>query len=239
MVRRGLTPSRTEAQRLIAERRVTVGGAPADKASRQVSSGDAVEVLGPPPRFVSRGGLKLEAALDEFGIDPAGRRVLDAGASTGGFTDCVLQRGAASVVAVDVGYGQLHEKLRADPRVDSRERQHIRDVTPEALGGEVDLVVGDLSFISLTKVTGPLLACVRPGGDVLLLVKPQFEAGKEEVARGRGVITDPEIWRRTVNEVVAAFGAAGATMMGQMVSPIHGAEGNTEFVVWFRREPVA
>ncbi|MFN8051074.1 MAG: TlyA family RNA methyltransferase [Acidimicrobiales bacterium] len=236
LVRRGLAPSRTEAQRLIEAGLVTVGGAAAAKPARLVDAGEAVLVLGPARRFVSRGGEKLEAALDEFAIDVTGLRVLDAGASTGGFTDCLLQRGAASVVAIDVGYGQLHEKLRADPRVDGRERVHIRDVRPEHLGGEVDLVVGDLSFISLIKVTDPLVAAVRPGGDLVLLVKPQFEAGREEVAKGRGVITDPEIWRRTVNEVTAAFAAAGATMMSQMVSPIHGAEGNTEFLVHFRRD---
>jgi len=234
LVRRGLAASRTEAQRLIGEGLVTVGGAPADKPARLVDPGDALKVRGPARRYVSRGGEKLEAALDHFGLDPAGCRVLDAGSSTGGFTDCVLQRGATEVVAVDVGRGQLHEKLRADPRVLSRERTHLRDVRAEHIGGPVDLVVGDLSFISLTKVTEPLLGAVRPGGDLVLLVKPQFEAGREEVARGRGVITDPEIWRRTIAEVCAAFEDSGATMMGQMVSPIHGAEGNTEFLVWFR-----
>jgi len=234
LVRRGLAASRTEAQRLIGEGLVTVGGAPADKPARLVDPGDALKVRGPARRYVSRGGEKLEAALDHFGLDPAGCRVLDAGSSTGGFTDCVLQRGATEVVAVDVGRGQLHEKLRADPRVLSRERTHLRDVRAEHIGGPVDLVVGDLSFISLTKVTEPLLGAVRPAGDLVLLVKPQFEAGREEVARGRGVITDPEIWRRTIAEVCAAFEDSGATMMGQMVSPIHGAEGNTEFLVWFR-----
>ncbi len=235
LVRRGLAATRTEAQRLIDARLVTVGGALADKPARLVDPADALEVLGPARPYVSRGGEKLAAALDEFTLDPTGRRVLDAGASTGGFTDCLLQRGAASVVAVDVGYGQLHEKLRADPRVDNRERTHLRDVTPADLGGPVDLVVGDLSFISLTKVVDPLIRAAKPGADLVLLVKPQFEAGRVEVAKGKGVITDPEIWRRTVNEVGAAFEAAGATMMGQMVSPIHGAEGNTEFLVWFRR----
>lgn len=236
LVRRGLASTRSEAQRLIGAGLVTVGGAPADKAARLVATGDALAVRGPARRFVSRGGEKLDAALDHFGIDPTGYRVLDAGASTGGFTDCVLQRGAAAVIAVDVGYGQLHEKLRGDPRVDSRERTHIRDVDAATLGGEVDLVVGDLSFISLTKVVVPLVGAVRTGGDLVLLVKPQFEAGREEVAKGRGVITDPEIWRRTVNDVCGAFAVSGATMMGQMVSPIHGAEGNTEFLVWFRRD---
>lgn len=234
LVRRGLASSRTEAQRLIGEGMVTVGGAPADKPARLVDPGDALKVLGPKRRYVSRGGDKLEAALDHFGLDPSGLRVLDAGSSTGGFTDCLLQRGAVGVVAVDVGRGQLHEKLRADPRVVSRERLHLRDVDPEVIGGAVDMVVGDLSFISLTKVTVPLLRTIRPGGNLVLLVKPQFEAGREEVAKGRGVITDPEIWRRTIAEVCAAFEARGAAMMGQMVSPIHGAEGNTEFLVWFR-----
>lgn len=234
MVRRGLAASRTEAQRLIDAGQVTVGGASADKPARLVAPGDAVRVLGPGRRYVSRGGEKLFAALDEFGIDPSGLRVLDAGASTGGFTDCVLQRGATEVVAIDVGYGQLHEKLRADARVDSRERTHIRDVTLESIGGPVDLVVGDLSFISLTKVVAPLLGVIVPGGDLVLLVKPQFEAGREEVAKGRGIITDPDVWQRTTDEVGAAFEAAGASMMDRMVSPIQGAEGNTEFLVRFR-----
>lgn len=235
MVRRGMVASRVEAQELIDDGKVTVGGAPAPKSSRLVTAGDAIEVAGPRRRFVSRGGEKLDAALEHFGIDVAGLRILDAGASTGGFTDCVLQRGAASVVALDVGYGQLHESLRADPRVDNRERHHLRDLTVDALGGPVDAVVADLSFISLTKVVTQLVDAVRPGGDIVVLVKPQFEAGRAEVARGRGVITDPEIWRRTTAEVVAAFEAGGATMMGTMVSPIHGAEGNTEFLVHLRR----
>ena len=235
LVRRSIAPSRAEAVRLIEARRVTVGGVLADKAARLVAAGDAVEVLGPPRRYVSRGGLKLEAALDEFHIDPAGLRVLDAGASTGGFTDCVLQRGAAEVVAVDVGYGQLHEKLRADARVVSRERLHVRDVSPEAIGGMVDLIVGDLSFISLTKVVEPLLKTVVTGGDLVLLVKPQFEAGRADVSKGRGVITDPDIWRRAVDDVVAAFADRGAVKMGEMESPIHGAVGNPVFLVHLRK----
>jgi 23S rRNA (cytidine1920-2'-O)/16S rRNA (cytidine1409-2'-O)-methyltransferase len=235
LVRRGLCASRTEAHRLIDEGRVTVGGAPAPKASRMVAAGDAVEGIGPPRRFVGRGGQKLDAALAEFGVDVSGRRVLDAGASTGGFTDCVLQRGAASVVAVDVGYGQLHERLRADPRVDNRERSNVRELDVESIGGPVDVVVGDLSFISLTKVADVLLSAVVDGGDLVLLVKPQFEAGRAEVSKGRGVITDPEVWRRAVDDVVAAFGERGAAKMGEMVSPIHGAEGNTEFLVWLRK----
>ncbi len=234
LVRRGLAPSRAEAHRLIDEGLVTVGGAPAPKVSRLVDPGDAVAVSGPPRRFVSRGGEKLDAALDRFGIDVGGARVLDAGASTGGFTDCVLQRGAAEVTAVDVGYGQLHEKLRADPRVVNRERFHVRDVSSDTVRGGADLVVADLSFISLTKVVEPLLGAARPGADLVVLVKPQFEAGRAEVSKGRGVITDPAVWERTIDGVVAAFVAGGATMMGRMASPIHGAEGNTEFLVWLR-----
>ena len=234
LVRRKLADSRSEAQRLIDARQVTVNGALADKAARQVDAGDAIELLGPPKRYVSRGGEKLAAALDAFEIDPVGKLVLDAGSSTGGFTDCCLQRGAARVIAVDVGYNQLHEKLRVDPRVESHERFHVKDLSAERFG-EADLLVGDLSFISLTKVVEPLLRVTRVGGDLVLLVKPQFEAGRSEVSKGKGVITDPEVHARTGAEVSAACEAAGAVKMGQITSPIHGAEGNTEFLVWFRR----
>jgi 23S rRNA (cytidine1920-2'-O)/16S rRNA (cytidine1409-2'-O)-methyltransferase len=180
---------------------------------------------------VGRGGEKLAAALDRFGIDPAGRRALDAGASTGGFTDCLLQHGAASVVAVDVGYGQLHERLRSDPRVDNRERTNVRHLAPADVGGPVDLVVADLSFVSLAAALPALVGLARPGADLVLLVKPQFEAGREEAARGRGVVRDPVVWRRVLEEVRAAADRAGSAMMGAMVSPITGADGNREFLV--------
>jgi 23S rRNA (cytidine1920-2'-O)/16S rRNA (cytidine1409-2'-O)-methyltransferase len=215
----------------VAAGRVTVDGAPADKASRQVAPGEQVAVLGPRPRYVSRGGDKLSGAIEQFGIDPAGQRWLDAGASTGGFTDCLLQRGCRAVVAVDVGRGQLHERLRADPRVEGWERTHLRDLTPELVGGPVDGVVADLSFISLRKVVGPLLGIATPGAPLVLLVKPQFEAGREEAARGRGVIRDPEVWARVLHEVIDALTAGGATIMGMMVSPLRGADGNVEFFV--------
>lgn len=234
LVRRGLAASRTQAQEMIAAGAVTVGGAPADKAARQVLAGDAIEVAGPPARFVSRGGLKLEAALEHFGVAVAGRRALDAGASTGGFTDCLLQRGATEVVAVDVGYGQLHERLRADPRVRSFERTHVRDLAQLPGLEPVPLLVADLSFISLVKVAPALLGACAPGADLVLLVKPQFEAGRTEVARGRGIITDPEVWRRTVADVCTAFEQLGVTSLGVMVSPVHGADGNTEFLVHLR-----
>jgi 23S rRNA (cytidine1920-2'-O)/16S rRNA (cytidine1409-2'-O)-methyltransferase len=198
-----------------------------------VDAGEAVELVGPPPRFVGRGGEKLDAALERFAIDVTGRRALDAGASTGGFTDCLLQRGATSVVAVDVGYGQLHERLRADARVMNRERTNIRELTAEDVGGPVDVVVADLSFISLRTVLPVLVEMAT--SDLVLLVKPQFEAGREEAAKGRGVIRDPLVWRRVLEEVRSASMSQGAAMMGAMPSPITGAEGNVEFLVHLRR----
>jgi 23S rRNA (cytidine1920-2'-O)/16S rRNA (cytidine1409-2'-O)-methyltransferase len=234
LVRRGLAASRREAQLAVVAGRVTVSGAPALKPSRLVAPGEPLVVLGPAPRFVSRGGEKLDAALDRFGVDVEGRRVLDAGASTGGFTDCVLQRGAAEVVAVDVGHGQLHERLRHDPRVDNRERTNVRRLDAGQIGGPVDLAVADLSFISLRTALPSLLACSRPGGDLVLLVKPQFEAGRTEAARGRGVIRDPEVHARVQAEVSAALEGAGASIMGWMDSPLLGPEGNRELLVHAR-----
>jgi 23S rRNA (cytidine1920-2'-O)/16S rRNA (cytidine1409-2'-O)-methyltransferase len=213
---------------------VLVGGSVATKPARMVAPGEAISLVGPAPRFVGRGGEKLDAALTAFGIDVAGKRCLDAGASTGGFTDCLLQHGAASVVAVDVVYGQLHERLRADPRVDNRERTHIRGLTPGDVGGPADVVVADLSFISLRSVLADLVGLAAPGADLVLLVKPQFEAGREEAAKGRGVIRDPEIHRRVVDEVASAAVSQGAAMMGEMPSPITGAEGNVEFLLHCR-----
>jgi len=231
LVRRGLVDSRTEAQSLIDEHRVLVNGAIAEKSSRQVAAGDQVVVSGPPSRFVGRGALKLDHALDAFGIGVSGLRCLDAGASTGGFTDCLLQRGAAHVVAVDVGHGQLHERLRADPRVTNLERTNVRYVDLASIGGIVDLVVGDLSFISLRLVIAPLVSVCKPGGAMVLLVKPQFEAGRTEVSRGRGVISDPDVWERVRREVDDAFSAAGCTVLAWTDSPITGADGNHEFLV--------
>ncbi len=231
LVRRGLAPSREQARAAVEAGRVLVGGAPATKAARLVGAGEAIRLAGPGPRFVSRGGDKLEAALEHFGVEVAGARVLDAGASTGGFTDCVLQRGAAAVVALDVGYGQLHERLRADPRVTCVERTNLRHADLDELGAPFDVVVADLSFISLTKVADRLVGACRPGGVVVVLVKPQFEAGRREADRGRGVITDPAVHRRVVDEVGDALGAQGAVIMGVMASPITGADGNVEFLL--------
>lgn len=231
LVRRDLVPSRAVAQQLIEADRVLVNGAVAAKASRQVAAADAVVVEGPPARFVGRGADKLEHALDEFRVDVAGLRLLDAGASTGGFTDSALQRGAEHVVAVDVGHGQLHERLRADRRVTNLERQNIRSITPDLAGGLVDGVVGDLSFISLRLVIGPITAVCKPGGFLVLLVKPQFEAGRSEVSKGRGIVTDPIIHDRVRVEIDEALIAAGCTVHGWTTSPITGADGNVEFLV--------
>ncbi|MEO5680413.1 MAG: TlyA family RNA methyltransferase [Acidimicrobiales bacterium] len=226
LVRRGLVTSRQQAQQAITAGRVLVGGAPADKAARLVGAGEPVTLQGPPPRYVSRGGLKLEAALDGFGLDPRGLRCLDAGASTGGFTDCLLQRGAAAVVAVDVGHGVLHERLRADPRVTVLERTNVRSLD---LGERFPLLTADLSFISLRTVAPALLA--HAAADLVLLVKPQFEAGRAEASRGRGVITDPAVHERVLEEVAVAFAGLGAAKMGVMRSPVTGADGNVELLL--------
>jgi 23S rRNA (cytidine1920-2'-O)/16S rRNA (cytidine1409-2'-O)-methyltransferase len=237
LVRRRLAGSRAEAAALIEAGAVLVAGAPAVKPSRLVGVGEPVVVSGPGRRFVSRGGEKLEAALDRFGIDPGGKRVLDAGSSTGGFTDCLLQRGACEVTSVDVGRAQLHERLRADTRVRSLERTDIRSLTPDQVGGPFDLVVADLSFIPVRAFAPSLLELASPGGEVVVLVKPQFEAGRAEVSRGRGVIRDPAIWRRVLVDAIDALRRAGASIMGAMVSPLRGADGNAEFLVYLRRVP--
>jgi 23S rRNA (cytidine1920-2'-O)/16S rRNA (cytidine1409-2'-O)-methyltransferase len=231
-----MVTGRAQAAALILEGRVLVGGAVADKPARLVAADEPVEMMGPGARFVSRGGEKLAAALDRFAIDPTGWRALDAGASTGGFTDCLLQAGAASVVAVDVGHGQLDFGLRHDPRVMTEERLDIRRVTLDTVGGSpVDLVTADLSFISivlaLPVLTGPV---ARPGAPLVALVKPQFEAGRAEASRGRGVVRDPEVHRRVLLSVGAALEAAGAAIMGVMPSPITGSAGNIEYLVHAR-----
>ncbi|MDQ1356097.1 MAG: rRNA (cytidine1920-2-O)/16S rRNA (cytidine1409-2-O)-methyltransferase, partial [Acidimicrobiaceae bacterium] len=230
LVRRGLVGSREQAQAAVAAGDVLVGGAVAEKPSRLVHPADPVTLAGPPPRFVSRGGLKLDAALERFAIDVGGRRALDAGASTGGFTDCLLQHGAATVVAVDVGRGQLHERLAADARVDSRERTNIRHLTLDQVGGSpFEVIVADLSFISLRTVAPVLVNSLSaPGADIVTLIKPQFEAGRQAASIGRGVIRDPAVWSQTLLSVIGALIDQGAAMMGLMVSPLTGADGNVE-----------
>ncbi len=210
--------------------RVQVGGAPAGSPSRQVGPGESIVVAGPPRRVVSRGGDKLDAALDAFALDVAGRRCLDAGASTGGFTDCLLRRGASSVVAVDVGRGQLAWGLRQDPRVTVLDRTNIRHVDVATVGGPFDVVTADLAFISL-RLVAPVLADLTVGsGSVVALVKPQFEAGRGRVGRG-GVVRDPVVWRAALSGVVEAFEVSGLAVADGIVSPLRGADGNVEFLV--------
>lgn len=227
MVRRGIVPSRVRAAAVIGEGQVLVSGAVAEKPSRLVAPSEPIELL-VPARYVSRGGLKLEAALDRFGVDVGGRRCLDAGASTGGFTECLLQRGAASVVAVDVGRGQLAPRLRADPRVRVLEGVNARDVSPEMVGEPADVVTADLSFISLRLVARALAGAASPTADFVFLVKPQFEAGRERVGRG-GVVRDPDVHQKVLQTVVADLAVEGLAAVGVIPSPLRGAEGNVEF----------
>lgn len=234
LVRRKLAPSRAAAQHAIASGEVEVAGIVATKPATQVEDSVSIRLTAPPPRFVSRGGLKLEAALDHFGLDVAGRSALDVGASTGGFTDCLLQRGAARVSAVDVGYGQLDWSLRQDDRVAVFERINARNMNLDDVGGPFDIVVADLSFISLRTVAPVLAAAGTPGADWVLLVKPQFEAGKEQVGKG-GIVRDVAVREGTIRAVVDAFAGLGLGCHGVVDSPIAGAKGNREFLIWLRR----
>jgi 23S rRNA (cytidine1920-2'-O)/16S rRNA (cytidine1409-2'-O)-methyltransferase len=234
MVRRGLFGSPTEAREAVRTGRVTVAGRPALKPGTLVADSEAIEVSAPGRRFASRGGEKLAPALDRFGIDPSGLRCLDAGASTGGFTDVLLERGAAHVVAADVGYGQLAWRLRTDPRVTVMERTNVRDLHPSDLPFLADLVVADLSFISLTKVLPALSRAGTPRGDLVLLVKPQFEAAPAAVATG-GVVTDPRVRRAAVEAVAAACRSAGAGPMDVAASSLLGPAGNVEVFLWARK----
>lgn len=216
---------------------MTVDGAPATKASTQVHAGQALVVAAPPRRYVSRGGDKLAHGLDRFGVDPTGRHCLDAGASTGGFTDCLLQRGAAHVVAVDVGYGQIHERLRTDPRVTVRERTNVRDLTRDALPTPLpDLVVADLAFISLATVLPVLRGVAADAAEAVVLVKPQFEATRAEVGKG-GVVRDPQVWARSLERVGAAAAEVGWARFRASASPLLGPAGNVEFLVHLAAGP--
>lgn len=208
-----------------------VGGSPATKAATLVAPDAPVALVRAPRRFVSRGGEKLSAALERFAIDPVGMRCLDAGASTGGFTDRLLQGGAKHVVAVDVGYGQLAWELRNDPRVTVLERTDVRDLRVESLPARPDLLVADLSFISLRSVFPALVGLLAPGATALLLVKPQFEAGRDDVGRG-GVVRDPRVWERVLTQVLSSARERDLVPRGVMASPVSGSAGNVEFLVW-------
>ncbi|MFB3739232.1 MAG: TlyA family RNA methyltransferase [Candidatus Velamenicoccus archaeovorus] len=230
LVRRGLARTRAEAQAAVRRGLVVVGGRPAEKPSTLVSAAEPLHVTGPARRFVSRGGEKLEAALVRFGIAVTGRDCLDVGASTGGFTDCLLRRGAARVAAVDVGYGQLDWSLRTDPRVIVLERTNVRDLSPGDLPFAPQVVVADVSFISLRLVV-PVVARLAAAGAVwVLLVKPQFEAGPAEVGRG-GVVRDPRVWAGAIDGVLEACTGAGLVPTGVMASPLRGPAGNVEFLL--------
>lgn len=241
LVRRGLARSREHASELILAGRVKVSGALASKPASGVSTDMAIVVVDDPdrPDYVSRGGHKLAGALAVFepaGLVVSGRRCLDAGASTGGFTDVLLRHGAREVVAVDVGYGQLAWRIRQDERVRVHDRTNVRDLTIDLIGEPVDLVVGDLSFISLGLVLDPLLGVTAPDGDLALMVKPQFEVGKERVGKG-GVVRDPGLRAETVVGVADAAAARGWGAQMVTTSPLPGPSGNVEFFLWLKRGP--
>ncbi len=224
-------PSRAQAQDAVAAGLVTVGGAPAMKPASLVAADAPVHVAESRRGFVSRGGAKLQAALDRWPIDPVGRDCLDAGASTGGFTDCLLHAGAARVIALDVAYGQLAWQLRSDPRVEVLERTNVRSLPTLDLAFTPDLVVADLSFISLRLVAEALVGVASADATIVALVKPQFEASAGNVGRG-GVVRDPAEWRRGITEVARVFAANGAPAQEAMASPVLGPAGNVEFLLW-------
>jgi 23S rRNA (cytidine1920-2'-O)/16S rRNA (cytidine1409-2'-O)-methyltransferase len=232
LVRRGLARSRQQAAELIGAGKVSIDGMPAVKPGTAVAVTAALTVAGDGERrWVSRGAHKLIGALDAFGIPVEGRRCLDAGASTGGFTEVLLDRGAAEVVAVDVGYGQLAWSLRSDPRVLVVERTNARDLAPEAIGGRVDLVVADLSFISLATVLPALTGCASPDADIVPMVKPQFEVGKGQVGPG-GVVQDPGLRADSVLAVARRAGELGWQPVDVTASPLPGPSGNVEYFLW-------
>jgi 23S rRNA (cytidine1920-2'-O)/16S rRNA (cytidine1409-2'-O)-methyltransferase len=244
LVDRELVESRTRAQALIMAGKVEVEGRRVDKPGTAVPDDARIEVKGPDHPFVSRGGLKLQGALQAFGegrqdeprLDVAGKVAMDVGASTGGFTDCLLQHGAARVHAVDVGYGQLAWKLASDPRVVVHDRQNIRKLETDAIGEAVELAVVDCSFIALAKVIPHLPRFLTPSADVVALVKPQFELDPERVGKG-GIVRDEADRRAAVDAARAAADAAGFDVLDTCDSPITGREGNVEYLLWLRRRP--
>ncbi|MBC7961618.1 MAG: TlyA family RNA methyltransferase [Steroidobacteraceae bacterium] len=230
MVERGLAPSQEKAQALIMAGQVVVGDHTVDKSGHQVPLDADIRIKGVVLPFVSRGGLKLRKALDQFGVDVNGLVVIDVGASTGGFTDCLLQAGALKVFAVDVGHGQLAWKLQQDPRVINIEKTNIRYLTPDKLGERPDLAVIDASFIPLSKVLPATLALVKPGGRIIALIKPQFEVKKGEVGKG-GIVRDPSAHQKVIDDVSRTAQAMGLSVAGLCESPITGADGNREFLI--------
>lgn len=235
LAERGLAGSRTAAAESVRAGRVRIGAdGPFAVKPGQLVAEEVELLLDEPRRYVSRGGVKLENALDALGIDPEGRDCLDVGASTGGFTDCLLKRGASRVIALDVARGQLDWRLRNHPRVTVIERRNARDLDPGELPFEVDLVTADVSFISLAKLMPALAACIPPGGELLALVKPQFELGRERVGKG-GVVRDPDARRDAVRGAAAAAHAAGLVVRGLASSGLPGPKGNRETFIWCSR----
>lgn len=231
---RGLAPSRERARALILAGQVIVDGQPATKAGTAVAADARVDLIKPDHPYVGRGGVKLAHALDTFSIDPAGREAVDIGASTGGFTDVMLKRGAARVIAIDVGHGQLDWRLRNDPRVVVREGVNARALSRDDVPERVDLATIDVSFISLRHIFPALAPLLPDGADVVALVKPQFEAGREQVGKG-GIVSDPAVHAEVLARVIEDAAARGFTSLATTPSPIKGATGNQEFLVHFRK----
>lgn len=235
LVERGLFPSRERARAAIMAGQVYVGGVRADKAGEKVSPDAAMTIKGDKLPYVSRGGLKLAKALDVFRISCAGKVAMDVGASTGGFTDCLLQNGAAKVYAVDVGYGQLAWSLRNDPRVVNMERTNIRYVTPQQIPEPLDLITVDVAFISLALVFPPAANLLKAGGEMVALIKPQFEAGREKVGK-KGVVRDPAVHREVIERVITQAPAWRLFAVALTYSPIKGPEGNIEYLLYLKKE---
>ncbi len=233
----GYAESRSRARELIEKGCVTLDGRPIKKPSEPVAEGEHAVVIVGQSRYVGRGGYKLEAALNAFSIDVTGRSALDIGASTGGFTDCLLQHGAAHVIAVDAGSGQLAGRLLSDPRVTSLEHLNARDLLPDDIGGETaELIVMDVSFISASYILPRFPALLPPRGEAVVLIKPQFEVGKSRIGKG-GIVKDPSAHREAVERVLSAGEAVGLTPVGLISSPIEGGDGNREFLVHFVKDP--
>ena len=235
LVARGLAPTRARAQALILAGKVYVGEARVEKAGALLADDAPIALRGEDHPYVSRGGVKLAGALDAFGVDPRGKSCVDLGASTGGFTDCLLQRGAARVAAVDVGYGQLAHSLRVDPRVLVLDRTNGKTLEPAQIGGLADLVVVDASFIGLAQLLPAIERCLAPAGELVALVKPQFEAGREAVSRGKGVIRDPAVRATAIDRVTADVARAGLEVLATADSALPGPKGNVEAFVHARK----
>lgn len=229
LLEQGYAESRAKAQALIMSGMVYIAGQKVDKPGMSYEEGIEIEVRGAGCPYVSRGGLKLEKALSEFGVDPSGFVCSDSGASTGGFTDCLLQHGAKKVFAIDVGYGQLAWSIRLDPRVITMERTNIRYVTPDDLGELLDLSVVDVSFISLKIVLPTIEKLLKPSGQIICLIKPQFEAGKDKIGK-KGVVRDPSVHREVLDSFVRLAGDLNLRILGLTFSPVKGPEGNIEFL---------